>query len=208
MAEIIEFSKNGKPLVGEAAPSSCTKPSLVTEIRALHLKIQGAEGSALLLAMDAGDLLAKRKAVTAHGHWALFLRDCGLKARTDQVYRQLAAARVVIEAANAQSSAPLSIAEALKLIGPKTPKSKQSQSEGRLPVAAMAPATITVDDVIAWLAQASVEDKRRIAVALAQDTATIRKLLPAKAMPAKATPEEIFKKAMGILTPDADPTVH
>jgi hypothetical protein len=68
---------------------------------------------------------------------------------------------------------------------------------------------VNVDVVLTWLQTATAEDKRRVAVALAQDTATMRKILPAKAIPATATPEKIFKRALGLLAPEEGaPAVH
>jgi hypothetical protein len=65
--------------------------------------------------------------------------------------------------------------------------------------------TTTFTEVMAWLAQASPADKRKVAVALAQDTALMKSILPTKALPRKATPDQVFRKAMGLLTHDVSP---
>ena len=69
-------------------------------------------------------------------------------------------------------------------------------------------ANITIADVLAWLPQATAEEKRRVAVALAQDTALMKKILPSKALPPKATPKQIFSRAMGLLAAGDVPPVH
>jgi hypothetical protein len=70
-------------------------------------------------------------------------------------------------------------------------------------------AVITITEVLAWLSQASQTDKRRVAVALAQDTAAMKAILPAKVLPRPATPEQVFRKAMGLLSSaDDGPAVH
>jgi hypothetical protein len=63
--------------------------------------------------------------------------------------------------------------------------------------------------VIAWLPTASREEKRRIAVVLAQDVRAMRKVLM-PAPPAKATDQQVFARAMGLLAPPLDdaPTTH
>ena len=68
--------------------------------------------------------------------------------------------------------------------------------------------TVTAMDVLAWLPTASLEDKRKVAVWLARDTAGIKKIMPAKTIPPKATPENIFKTALGLLSPEDTPAVH
>jgi hypothetical protein len=101
----------------------------------------------------------------------------------------------------------LSIRAALELIRPKKAKPEQ-QGGGENSQEKSNTATITVTAVLVWLQTATAGEKRQVAVALAQDTATIRKILPAKAIPVKATPKQIFEKAMGLLTPDGAPVVH
>jgi hypothetical protein len=176
-------------------------------VRQIESQIQTAEGEACGLAMDVGDVLTPIRKTIRHGRWLPFLRDCGLSSRTAQVYLQLAAARSVIEAANAQSSAHLSIADALKLIRPKKSQSEQAGADAVEPESDPACAT-TIADVLAWLPKATPDEKRRVAVWLAQDTATMRKILPARALPLKPTPTQIFDRAMRVLsTPeDVSPT--
>ncbi len=116
----------------------------------------------------------------------------------------MAAARSVIEAANAQRAAPLSIREALKLIRAGKPKPERRKPKAKDPITAT-----TVADVLAWLPKASPADKRRVAVALAQDAAAMRAILSAKALPRDATPKQIFDRAMGLLSLDDTPsTAH
>jgi hypothetical protein len=94
----------------------------VAQVRALEQRISAAEGDACMLAMDQGDALANIKRAVGRGNWLPFLRTCEMSPRTAQVRIRLAAGRSVIEAANAQRSAHLSIDAALKLIGTKKPK--------------------------------------------------------------------------------------
>lgn len=61
-------------------------------------------------------------------------------------------------------------------------------------------AALMVSDVLAWLLQASQADKRKVAAALAQDTVLMKSIMPAKALPRQATPEQVFRKAMGLLS--------
>jgi hypothetical protein len=82
-----------------------------------HTSVTRLEGSALAHAMDAGDALIEilhRKLVRHGRRGGLYVRTCGSK-RTAQVYVLLAQNRALLES-NAQSSAHLSIAAALKLI--------------------------------------------------------------------------------------------
>ena len=89
---------------------------------------------------------------------------------------------------------------------PKPQRSPSSKPNSTTDTAA--PAVITVTEVLAWLAPASQADKRKIAVALAEDTKAMKKLLPSKALPPKATPKQIFSRAMGLLTASDVPPVH
>ena len=137
------------------------------EICALQQKIETAVQSALTHALDAGDILLKAKADAGHKGWASFLEAGRIKDRTAQVYMQLAKARSVIEAADPQSSADLSIAGALRLITKprsKSPSKADAPDEGTKDPS---PATtLSVDAVIAWLATASPEDRARVVEAL------------------------------------------
>ena len=89
---------------------------------------------------------------------------------------------------------------------PKPQRSPSSETNSTTDTAA--PAVITITEVLAWLAQASQADKRKIAVALAEDTKAMKKLLPSKALPPKATFKQIFSRAMGLLTASDVPPVH
>jgi hypothetical protein len=206
MAEIIDFAAHGKSTPANAPAYDISVLDAATaQVRAIELRIQTAEGSKCLLAMDAGDILKPINETIAHRKWGPFCNKCGLSVRTAQVYLQLAAARSTIEAGNAQRAAhlpPLSIREALKLISPKKPKQE--------PAAESEPvedSVITVVEVLAWLStNASSEDKRKIAVWLAQDTAEMRRMLPPKALPPKANPKQVYDKAMGLMTIDEAPT--
>jgi hypothetical protein len=60
--------------------------------------------------------------------------------------------------------------------------------------------SITADAVITWLATtANQEDKRRVAAALAADVQAVKKILPGKQLPAKATNKQVFERAMGLM---------
>ena len=98
----------------------------------------------------------------------------------------------------------MSIREALALIRPKKPKPEPEQCE---PGAKDPVTSTTIADVLAWLLKASQADKRRVAVALAQDTAAMKKILPVKALPPKASPKQVFDRAMAMLTSDETPSV-
>jgi hypothetical protein len=90
---------------------------------------------------------------------------------------------------------------------PKPERSPSSETDSTTDTAV--PAVITIAEVLAWLSQASQTDKRRVAVALAQDTAAMKEILPAKVLPRQATPEQVFRKAMGLLSSaDDGPAVH
>jgi hypothetical protein len=93
----------------------------VAQVRDLEVQIQAAEGGACRLAMDQGDALERIKRTVGRGNWIPFLNACEMPTRTAQVRLRLAANRSIIEAANAQRSAHLSIDAALKLIGTKKP---------------------------------------------------------------------------------------
>ena len=83
--------------------------------------------------------------------------------------------------------------------------------ESKLPpnnLARSAPATtIAIADVLRWLRQASPADKRQVAAALAKDTAAMKAILPAKALPPKATPKQVYARAMALLSADGVPPV-
>jgi hypothetical protein len=168
-------------------------------VRQIEVEIETAEGEACRLAMDVGDVLAPIKRTIGHGRWLPFLKNCSLSARVAQIRMQLAGARSVIEAANANRQSHLSVAEALKLIRPKKTSSKQPHAKPKAaPVAAM-----TIADVLEFLSKASWADKRRVAAALAQDAATMRKILPA--LSPKATPKQVYDRAMSLLSPREAP---
>ena len=189
-----------------SANSVVVRDEEIAQVRRIELKIQTAEGEACVLAMDVGDILNKVKKTISHGRWLPFLKACALATRTAQVYAQLADARPIIEAANAQRAAPLSIRETLKLICPKKPKTEEVGVEVEPdPVRS----TISVADVLAWLPTATPNEKRRVAKWLAQDVADMRKILPTKALPPRATDKQVFERAMGLLTVDDAPvTTH
>ena len=132
--------------------------------------------------------------------------DEGDRSRLLKCYDNLAAI-------NAWRSA-LPAEEQAKLTHPRTvltrwQRSLRPEPEPAKPAAAPDPVpATTIADVLAWLSKASPADKRRVAVALAQDTEAMKKLMPAKALPRQATPEQIFKKAMGLLAIEDTPTAH
>jgi hypothetical protein len=232
VADVIPFEKRRKPAKAASAPSDTTVlDDAIAKICAIELKIKAADGSKCLHALDAGDLLKPINATIAHGKWGAFCKACGVSTRSARVYIQLANSRGVIEEANAQRAAdlpplpPMSIREALKLIGPKQSEPKQSEvvAETEPPTESItveevmawlltatpdekrqvATEVVTADNVLTWLLTASHEDKRKIAARLAQDTAAMRKLLPAKVLPKKATDQQVFRKAMALLTVEA-----
>lgn len=87
-------------------------------IIASHVNVREAEGSALEPAMRGGDALiqVKNRKLIRHNKWEDYCREtCGSE-RTAQVYMQLARHRSMLEEAKAQSSALLTIHEALTLI--------------------------------------------------------------------------------------------
>jgi hypothetical protein len=179
----------------------------VAQVREIFQRFRRVEGCACIIAMELGDALIPYRKTAAHGAWASFLRDCDIPKRDAQIAIQLAKHRPQIEEANAKRASHLSIREALKLIRPKKPKPEQPEPNPPEAVAIAVPA-ITINDVLAWLSQASTEDKRKITTALARDTEAMKKILPAKALPPKATAEQVFRKAMGLLLIDDSPAVH
>ena len=172
MADIIELDTHrggAKPPAPAASHDVVRLDAAIAQVRAIEEKIQTVEGSACLLAMDAGDVLSPINTTIAYGKWGPFCKSCGLSLRSAQVYLQSAAARPQIEAENAQRAAhlpalpPLSIRAALELIGPKKPGSKPgSKTE---PEIKPEPAEdfITIADVLAWLPTASPADRRKVA---------------------------------------------
>ena len=89
----------------------------------------------------------------------------------------------------------MSLRGALKLLRPKKAETTKLASNPKTPVVP----TITIDAILTWLATANQEDKRAIAAALAADVTAMRKMLSRKQLPPKATPKDIFTKAMGLL---------
>lgn len=81
---------------------------------------------------------------------------------------------------------------------PKPERSPSSETDSTTDTAV--PAVITITEVLAWLAQASQADKRKIAVTLAEDTKAMKKILPAKAIPPKASAKQIYNRVIGLLT--------
>ena len=210
MAEVVNFPSKNKSAVTHDV---VRRDAAVVEVRRILRGVQVRKGVACAGVMDLGDALIPVRAAAGYGGWGAFLADCGLPKRDAQIAVQLANARPQIEAENAKrasrSQPRLSIRGALEFIRPMKPRSEHSENnpQKKSGTNMLAPA-ITVDAVLAWLTTATIEEKRRVAVALARDTATIRKLLPAKAIPAKATPQQIFEKAMGLLTSEDAPAVH
>jgi DUF3102 family protein len=77
-----------------------------------------AASNAIAHALDIGDALAKAKKLAGHGNWAHWLEaECGLSARSAEVYVRLAAHREVIENQIRSDAANLTIRGALRLIG-------------------------------------------------------------------------------------------
>ena len=117
MADICESTHDSNSNIVDLAPQRGIKSKISTpvpagragwiaEIQSHQLSIDTAVGSILTHAMIMGDVLIKAKAElkTTGGprdRWGQSLEDCGLSARTAQVYMQLAAGRAVIEAAMA-----------------------------------------------------------------------------------------------------------
>jgi hypothetical protein len=206
MADVIELARRRKTKVPPAPVQHeiVVLEQAVNQVRAIEEKIQAAEGEACHLAIDVGDALAPIRKTIGRGRWLGFLKACGLSARVAQIRLQLAANRSVIEAANANRDSHLSIAEALALIRPK--KSESTSAEATGSAAQSIVKIITVEDVLTWLPTASQADKRKVAVWLAQDTAAIRKTLPPKALPSKATAKQVYDRALGLLA--EVPTAH
>lgn len=114
-----------------STPGPAGRAGWIAAIQSAQFSIETAVGSILTHALAAGDVLIKAKAELKtiggpRGRWGQFLEDCGLSARTAEVYIQLATGRAVIEAAmaNPQRAAELSIRSALKLL----PSKKKSSS--------------------------------------------------------------------------------
>lgn len=219
MADVIDLTGrrklNGAPIKlgtdqASTAAAIIRRDQTVTSVRLLEREIQATEGAALPFAMEIGDRLAEFKAEfkdsAGHGRWLPFLRDCQLPPRRAQIYMFLAAERATIEAANANRDSYLSIAAALKLIRSNKPKPERNEPDAQDPVTVTA-TTITIAHVLEWLPKASPEDKRRVAVALAQDTVLMKSILPAKTLPHQATSKQVYDRAMGLLSADGAPPV-
>jgi hypothetical protein len=213
VADVIKFPDKNKRAVVDVV----RRDEAVAKVREILRGVRAVEGLAFRRMMDLGDALIPARNAAGYGGWGAFLRDCGLPVRDAQIAMQLAKARPEIEAENAkrasQSQPALSIRAALELIRPKNPKSEHGSDVGmdadtNADPDKSGPPAITIDAVLIWLKTATLAEKRRVAVALAQDTATIRALLPTKAVPKKATPQQIFEKAMVLFTPDGAPVTH
>jgi hypothetical protein len=109
--------------------------TLAARINAKHRAVGVAVNSALGHALAAGDLLLQAKAERPHGTWGAWLEEnFEGSARTAQAYLLLAHRRAEIEAANAQSSAHLSIDEALRFLGrsrPTPPLEREQEARRR-----------------------------------------------------------------------------
>jgi len=74
-------------------------PELAARIRSFHLTIRTTLKSALVHAMNTGDLLLEAKAQLDHGQWMPWLREhCEMSGRTARLYMRLAKSREAIEA--------------------------------------------------------------------------------------------------------------
>jgi hypothetical protein len=103
--------------------------TLEAKVRAAHLAVETAHGTALDRALEAGDVLLEifRRNLAKHGERkALYVKTCGSN-RTGQIYVRLAEHRPLLEA-NTQSLRVSTITAALRLISkndlkPARPKS-------------------------------------------------------------------------------------
>jgi hypothetical protein len=101
-----------------------TLPALAGEVRAAHAEAQAHLAKGAQAAIRAGEaLLAAKKLLKeqyGHGEWEDYVRiECGLKARTAQVYMQLAKEKEKLQpllAPNPQDPAVLSQSAALKFL--------------------------------------------------------------------------------------------
>jgi hypothetical protein len=90
---------------------------LAARIRQEHRAASDKMSEALLHAMAAGDLLIEAKALVRHGQWLPWLKDhVDISARTAQIYMRAAKNRAEIEPSKAQSTADLSLGEAVALL--------------------------------------------------------------------------------------------
>jgi hypothetical protein len=95
--------------------------ALARRINDEHRRCEEAVNAALEHALRAGELLIKAKSQCSHGTWQAWLAgNFEGSVRTAQAYMRVAHNRETIEAAKAQSSAPLSLDGALKALS--TPK--------------------------------------------------------------------------------------
>jgi hypothetical protein len=175
----------------------------VAQVCDLEAQIQAAEGGACRLAMDQGDALERIKRAVGYGNWLPFLDACEMPVRTAQVRLRLAANRSIIEAANTQGSAYLSIDAALKLIGTKK-KLTPPPVEPVHPLLAV------------WR---SLTDEERKAGLKAIDPAELRTALPAsffealhynlaRMQPAKPKPKYSIESLSQALCLPVSPTTH
>jgi hypothetical protein len=90
---------------------------LAARIRQEHRAASDKMSEALLHAMAGGDLLIEAKALVQHGQWLPWLKDhVDISERTAQIYMRAAKNRAEIEASKAQSTADLSLGEAVALL--------------------------------------------------------------------------------------------
>lgn len=129
-----------------APPRAQPKPlgELIEIIRSHHRAVGRAGIDLLAAAMAAGDALAAARRQVPRGGWELWVQSsCGLSLRTVQAYIRLANHRFEIEA-KAQSSAPWSLAAALKLIARPRPAKARSKK----PAAPLSPLTDRLTKVL------------------------------------------------------------
>jgi hypothetical protein len=128
--------------------------TLAGVIRTEHQAVGLAAKNMLEHALRAGDALQAAKQQVADGRWETWVRKhCDLSLRCAQVYMQLAAARLQIEA-QAQHAAPRSLRAALKLIGPKPGIPSRSRNTTSKPKPA------TSFDATGWWSGASNEARQ------------------------------------------------
>jgi hypothetical protein len=112
---------NPPALVRAADLETATLATLANEIRHEHASAEAAAAKAIDHARRAGELLQRAKAQVGHGKWLNWVsRRCGFSDRTARVYMRVARRWEELEAKR-QTSANLSVKDALRLLAEPAP---------------------------------------------------------------------------------------
>ncbi len=203
---VVTFGQYRSPGTGKPVPAGLHNDAVrireaLAAVDAAKLVVDNAGCAFLAAVKAAGAELLVVKAKLEHGQFRSWLKaniKCTPRQATD--YMAVAEGWATIEAQIGSSASVLSLRGALRLLRPGG--SALTKKSGKKPKV-VAPPEVNVETVIAWLATASLGDRRQVAGALAGDTAAMRQLLP-KVSP-KATAKQIFSRAMGLVDePRAD----